>query len=467
MVVWATEFPAPVGTDPNAILTVAEGWLRGSPHHPWRDFDLPSISDGETIRTEHEGQVVQRVRASMDVSQWSGLRHTWTEHSKRDWTTDVIAWATESATMIAVRLECNLLAAGLTLPRPRKPYVVKLLLEQFSGGTDSWLVVRDQPATLAEAQVNDAAAIILGTTAVTLPIVYVSCGPGDRPMVDPLELSEWLAGMAHVVVEPSRHFSFALARVVERRNPYAGAVAVLWPRTLEGLTRFLPRDHNSPEDLSSTVVERVRIALAAVRPSPELTWHFLQELVAKQRIEALRSTGSTQVEAYVSAFDAELLAKDERIKEAEREIGRLQAELRRLEAAASGGGALQPGEEEELYPGEVKDALLYALSLSTGMLEESGRRRNIIDDLLRTNKSSGNDDEIAEALKHCFAASGELTTSNRRVLEELGFEISEDGRHNRATFRGDSRYSFVISKSSSDHRAGKNLASEINRKLFK
>lgn len=271
MVVWATEFPVPGGTNPDAVLAVAENWLRGSPHLPWQNVDLSPVPIGEITRTEHEGQTVQRVRVSTDSEQWAGLRHTWTEHGKRDWTTDIIAWSATGETTIAVRLECNLLAAGLVLPRPRKPYVVKLLLKQFPEGTDSWLAVRDRPAVLTESQVDEAAAIIRGTTAVRLPIVYVSSGNGHRPVVDPVDLSEWLAGMAHVVVEPSRHFSFALARSVERRNPYGGAVAVLWPRSVQGHTRFLLRDYDTTDDLAAKVAERVRTALVAIRPSPELT----------------------------------------------------------------------------------------------------------------------------------------------------------------------------------------------------
>lgn len=468
MIVWATEFPAPVGTSVDAVLALADKWLRGSPHLPWRDVELPPVPAGELVRTEHEGQTVQRVSVSTAGSRWTGLRHTWTEDSKREWTTDIIAWATPSSAAIAVRLDCNLLSAGLGLPRPKKPYIVKLLLQQFNGGADAWLDVRDQPTLLEEAQVDNAAAIIRGTTPVKLPIVYVSSGYGHRPMIDAVELSEWLAGMAHVVVEPSRHFSFALARSVEKRNPYGGAVAVLWPRALERLTRFLPRDFDSADDLVAEVADRVRSALAAVRPTPELTWPFVQEYVARQRIEVLRSTGSTQVNEYVAAFDAELQAKDERINSSEREIGRLLAELRRVEATAdASGGLLVAGEEQELYPGELKDAVHYALRSSLTGLEAAGRRRHIVEDLLSANKATGNDEEIAESVKRCFATSGELTTSNRRTLEELGFEIAEDGKHNCASYRGDNRYAFVISKSSSDHRAGKNLASEINRKLFK
>ncbi|WJW75560.1 hypothetical protein QVG61_00265 [Thiohalobacter sp. IOR34] len=59
-----------------------------------------------------------------------------------------------------------------------------------------------------------------------------------------------------------------------------------------------------------------------------------------------------------------------------------------------------------------------------------------------------------------------MTNDVRRFLEELGFEISGDGKHYKAIFMGDNRYTVSIPKTSSDHRAGMNLASEIINMLF-
>jgi hypothetical protein len=59
-----------------------------------------------------------------------------------------------------------------------------------------------------------------------------------------------------------------------------------------------------------------------------------------------------------------------------------------------------------------------------------------------------------------------MDAKTRSALAKLGFDISEDGKHYKAVFQGDGRYTFSISKTSSDHRAGKNTASDINKKLF-
>ena len=46
MIVWATEFPVPHGTDPEAILALCRKWLNGSPHLPFAGTTFPTVSDG-------------------------------------------------------------------------------------------------------------------------------------------------------------------------------------------------------------------------------------------------------------------------------------------------------------------------------------------------------------------------------------------------------------------------------------
>jgi hypothetical protein len=54
----------------------------------------------------------------------------------------------------------------------------------------------------------------------------------------------------------------------------------------------------------------------------------------------------------------------------------------------------------------------------------------------------------------------------RATLKKLGFSILEDGKHFKIKFNDDNRYMFAFPKSPSDHRGGKNMASDICKKLF-
>lgn len=467
MLVWATEFPLPRHTTPERIHQIVEEWLRGSPHLPFGQLAFPSVREGETVGVDHDGHSLKLTRIDQGSSWWLAGRHVWTESTDREWITEVVAHGADLEVLIGVRLECNLLAPGLALPVPKKPYIMRMLLTTVGGGTDSWMMVDDEPTFLAEAQVDEAVSLLDGG-ALKLPVVYVSALQNHRPFLNPGKLGEWLAGMAHVVVEPSRHFSFALARNSHWRNPYAGAVEVIWPRGIARAVRFLPRDYASGDAMAVDVASCVRRGLASARPTPSITWAYAQELVAARRLESLRQRGSAEVNEFVEAFDAELQAKQVRIDEAEREISRLGAELRRYEKAPTGvGGLLEAGKEPEYYPGEFRDAIIYALSIALGSLDPNGRRRHLVEDAIAGNDTTGTAEEIAERIKRTFATSGELTGAARRVLEDIGFDIHDEGKQYKAIFQGDGRYTFTISKTSSDHRAGKNLASVINRTLFK
>jgi len=53
------------------------------------------------------------------------------------------------------------------------------------------------------------------------------------------------------------------------------------------------------------------------------------------------------------------------------------------------------------------------------------------------------------------------------MLIEVGFSITDGGKHYKAVFGDDPRYAFTLFKTASDHRSGQNLVSEMIRKLLK
>jgi len=56
-----------------------------------------------------------------------------------------------------------------------------------------------------------------------------------------------------------------------------------------------------------------------------------------------------------------------------------------------------------------------------------------------------------------------MSSSMKSELQDFGFIISSDGKHHKLTYYGDPRYVATMAKSSSDIRAGSNLASEIDK----
>lgn len=194
----------------------------------------------------------------------------------------------------------------------------------------------------------------------------------------------------------------------------------------------------------------------------------MKETISRKKYELLKSQGSTALDEYVAAFDAEQAAKDGKLIEAEQEISRLHAEIRRLESAnqSSATGVVVSGKEQDLYPNEIRDIVVAALQEALRSAHENSRREHVLNDLLVANTLSGQGEKLENEIKSLFKTYRDMDTRTRSALERLGFVITEDGKHYKMVFQGDGRYTFALAKTSSDHRAGKNIASDINNTLL-
>lgn len=231
---------------------------------------------------------------------------------------------------------------------------------------------------------------------------------------------------------------------------------------------FLGREFESATDIQGAVVEEVRSALANRRPLDRCTWATVQAQVSHSTYESLKAAGSQEVGKYVEEFDKELRAGEEKLEDAEREIDRLRAEVRKYESRApiGSGFALRTGEEQDLYPGELADIVLDAIQDASMRVAPDSRRAHVLSAVLAGNDANGEGGRMRENLKNLLRGSRGLDTKVRRGLEKMGFTISEEGKHYKLVFQGDDRYTFTLPKSGSDQRGGLNAASDITRLLF-
>ena len=98
--------------------------------------------------------------------------------------------------------------------------------------------------------------------------------------------------------------------------------------------------------------------------------------------------------------------------------------------------------------------------------KEDSRRWHIISDLLESNEFKGLPEKRKEQLKNALKGYKNLNGSLKGLLETLGFEISDDGKHYKWTYYGDHRYVATAAKTCSDGRAGMNLSSIIEKLMF-
>lgn len=464
---FSTEFPIDSSKSVEDVVRLACQWVSGSPHTKIRKVELDELPvDAEKTVSASSEQVTTACANGQDFT-IGGLRYVRTE-SGLEWTTSIVSLKTNERHVLSLQVSCEAMSTAVRLPPPKKPYFIRQALEKLGGGMDGEVPVTDRPFCLAEGEAGIAAALISGLAKNKLPIVYVSAGFDGNLLVNPNELARYVSGMAHVVVEPNREFSYHLKTLTNSRNAFGGTVGVYWPESDARKSYFIDEDMPNPRAIQLEIAKDIRLALANRRLRSTCTWAHLKETISRKRFELLRSQGSTALQEYIDAFDAEQAAKDGKLIEAEQEISRLHAEIKRLASAnqSSVAGLISPGKEQDLYPHEIRDIAIAAIEEALRTTRESSRRQHVLTDLLTTNQPSRHAEKLQEEIKLLFKTYRDMDAPTRSALLKLGFSISEDGKHYKVVFQGDGRYTFTLPKTSSDHRAGKNIASDINNVLF-
>lgn len=469
MITFSTVFPLSPDATAGGFAELAKTWLAGSPHSALAGLLPPDISDKEDWEVADTDESVEAHKVLDGDSTLFGLRYVKDEASGMRWVTEVQFAGTPDGNAAAVTVYVDSDSTALRLPPARKPYVVRQLVSTFGKGNDGDFLVSDEPYYLKTSDIDFAAAIVNGECSNALPIVYLSAFADDKLSVDPVRLAHWLSGVAHVVVEPDRQFSFRLAIEVEHRNTYGGAVGIYWPdRDVRSL--ILPREYDfDPKAIAGEISRVIRDRAVRLRIPRMLTWANLQESRARIQLERLRQSGSRDLDDYVESFDQELTAKEQSLSEAEAEVRRLEAEVRSLRArtkTVEGAPVLVRGAEFDLYEHECLGFVIDALKRAVENSPKESRRNHVLSSLISANPVEDSASEYAATIKSILSTYRSLESSVAHDLEEMGFEITSDGKHHKLVFRGDGRYQVSMPKTSSDHRAGKNLVSEINRLLF-
>jgi hypothetical protein len=468
MLSFATEFSVDAKRTTADFIQAMVKWITESPHTSLSADRLRELQQKDEASVQSGNETVQSLVSSTADVDLAGIRY-----SRRDndleWLTTVVFSRTSSDARIGIRVECESMHASARLPPAKKPVVVRTVLESLGGAADGPLLVQDDAHVLTNSDVELAAKLIRGDAGCRLPIVYVSAQFRGGHLVDVHRLAADLSGMAHVVVEPNRPFSVRLQIEVDSENVYGGTIGIYWPEGGGRRAFFLGEEYSTPGHLAAAIKDEVRAALVNRRPMARCTWAYVRETASRRAIQTLKSSGSKAIEDYIKTFDQEIEAKDQRLKDAEREIQRLHNELRKYEARAgtASGGLLRLGRERDVYPNEVLCILLDAIEDAATRVPENSRRQHVLMSVLEANKLDGSPLEAhREQLKKLLRGMTTIDGKMRRELEDMGFSISEDGKHFKLVFQGDDRYTYTLPKSGSDWRGGLNAASDIARLLF-
>jgi hypothetical protein len=467
---YSADFPLAPSRSIDEFLFLTRKWLLGAKGTAFSSATLglpPGPGEQEIVEYTAGREVVQFGRVLDGGGEHGGARYRWTDDDRREWVAEAVATrSVDGGLSVGTRVYRTSEGPTPDIPPARAPYIVKLIFREFGAGVDAGLSVRDAPRVVTGDDVPLVIAAMSRQRPFRLPVVYVSATDDNVPMVDSTYLAQRLAGRAHVLVEPSRQYSFALRWKTGGFNAYGGAVGIYWPAGQRRSDIILPRRFDSEEQMTGAVVNRVAAAVLNKRAPDGCSWARIEEVIAGQRVNSLKAAGSTELSKYIEAFDAELAASKELRRQAELEIARLKAELEAAGERAEADELLLEGAEQDLYPGERRHLLRRILVDASASTVDDSRRRHLIEDLLQANATEECPVEmLGEGIKEALREYRSLDGRTRQALVGLGFAVSSDGKHHKLVFRGDDRYTFALPKSGSDHRGGLNAASQIKRQL--
>lgn len=464
MLSFACEFPVK-NAETSAFIDAVRRWLEGSPHTAFKPEDLAQISpEGHSLcvaGSERLEALIARERGK----ETAGFRHR-VMSGAIEWQTTVVFSRTPDDCWISVRTARESAQATASLPKGKKPLLVRTLLAELKGGLDDELYCQDTPHFLKANDLGMATRLLNGDSDNYLPVVYISCGFSGQPLVRVEPLAKVLGGMAHVLVEPDRTFSRALQTGVGSRNAYGGSIGIYWPHG--DSFKVLVDPYAIQEiDARHDVVDRVARSLLNRRPLARCTWSRAEADVASDVFKRLKESGSQEINDYVAVFDSELQAKERQLEDAELEIKKLAARLRQADAAKAGSTSfLQIENEQEFYTGEFANIIREGVSGAIESSQKGSRRQHVLAALFNSLPNSDVAKVKRNDLKALLKGYTSMTKNIRDGLIRMGFSIGEDGKHYKLTYMQDERYGFTLPKTGSDHRGGMNAVSDIAKRIF-
>jgi hypothetical protein len=405
-----------------------------SPHTRFSAAELGNLAEASEWKQQKEGARISSLRASSSSEEAISVELSLTS-DHIEWTTVIVFSYQEADAWIGIRTARESSRPISILPPARKPIIVREILKRFGGATDGALTVKEEPHRLGNNDIRLATRIISGEARCYLPVIYISVGFDGGYTVDANSLAHDLSGMAHVVVEPNRPFSRRLQIEVGSENVYGGTVGIYWPQSGGRRSFFLGPVFDDPQEVKRAIIDEVRTALLNRRPLTRCALSSVQEALSRQKYNELKSSGSRELEKYVELFDVEIKAKSDQLEDAEREIDRLKAEIRRVEEQVGVRNMvmLQAGAEQELYAGELTEIVRDALNAEVSRVQRDSRREHILNAILNSTPTDDILSSKREELKGVLRDYRHMDNRTRRSLEAFGFAIGEDGKHYKLT----------------------------------
>ena len=420
------------------------------------------------------------------------------------WDTDYVVHFEQKK--IAIRLEQSYTEDAASLSDEfSAPFFISHLIRKNFLADDGALPISNRSIPINKDNAQLLADIVNGTTRYKIPVVYISRTPYDNTLVDPDTMASHLKGIAHVLVQESQDSNDLIRELCDSKNVYNGTIAIYYPNQ-NATKKILYSQKVQEGDYDDFLFDRVKQKVLGYNNKqvrdPLYTWQGVVSakmqsnldalgeqrqaaLLAKQKAEEefrkmqetfdeeqkrVTSEAYETAEALVKAVEEENQNLKDSNERYANENAALQCEidgLRRKMEGVGGMPVLFMGAEKDIFQGEIRDIILSALTDALPLLHDDCRRRDVLEDILKSNDYEKAVETKRNDLKRVITTYTGMTAKVRSDLTAIGFEITEDGKHYKLRYGGDTRYQFALAKTPSDKSHGsKNAFSEMANKIF-
>lgn len=460
----------------DAFIQLVIEWNNNNPHEVNRISDI-TWNNEQNIRFGDDN-------LWMEIQQYPSKNIIAVRYEKV--TTDGVTWDTDyimnfNDMKLSIQLDRSYREDALvTNAIFSTPLFISHLIEHGYLEDDGNLAITNRPLMITEKNLEVLAGVLPGKVKHQLPIVFVSKTQANEDPVDVLLLASKLKGAAHVLVQEDCRTNKDIRIICDEENDYNGTIGIYYPNELLGYKRCAYRDIDGIKEILLDRVLHYIFEFGNLQNIDTLyTWQGVSNALLNERLsvqlEKLQKaeqdkekTQNENAELY-SAFDEEFRELQQKIEELTKRNDALICEnaglLSKLQRSTAQ-PILYQGEEEEFYPGEIKDFVLSILADAVENIEKDSRKQHIVIDIVESNGFKHLAEEKKQRLKSLLKGYKTVSSSMKQELVDMGFEISDDGKHYKLVYNGDSRYTIALAKTPSDNRSGDNIIGTISRKVF-
>lgn len=475
MSLFSTEFYLKPEVDKAAFLAEARAWAQGIRSTALFGADSRETRDGDNLRYDAASgeSLMLRALGRDDGLVAVGCCHDLPAPNGLQWRTEAVMRRTQRGNLLRIRAQCLPTRPLAVTETPKRTHLIRSLIENGRVMDDGPFAVQTGAHRLGGdgAAARLAADIACGRSGAELPVVYLSAADSGAAVLTDKEIGQLakdLCGVAHVVVEPSRAFAFALRDLSAGRNVYGGTVGIAL--TGRGFVRRFYIGAAYPD--GPTLAEAVRRAAVELRTAMPSgggwDWLNLQEaILADQRQREKSRLSAAENEAL---WQDELAAKEDRIRELEARVADLSRGLQEAQTRADPASPLPTPSLSEIYGGEFSDRIRAALDFCVGKGADAGwdkRSLAVFAAFLKEKPPASDMEELRAELQSAARDAKRFNAALRSLLSRHGFVDKSDNKHSRMEPRPDfpGLDSVTLMKTPGDHRGMLNFVSQVEANL--